>query len=65
VWRIRLTVVAVETQQCFPFYWCWLVLVCSCQQYKIVECCQGNATVRSFAAVVELQSILCCCQQYT
>jgi hypothetical protein len=37
-----------------PLYCCWPT--CSCQQYKTVECCHGNATMRSICTAA--QSVL-------
>ena len=34
-------IVAIETQQYFPFYCCWRK--CSYQEYKSAQCCHGKA----------------------
>jgi hypothetical protein len=50
-----------EHETMFPLYCCWRI--CGCQQYKSVQCLQGNATIRSLCTAVELQNISYCCQQ--
>jgi len=50
--KIKLLNVAMETQQYVPFV--SLLTTCSCQQYKTVEYCHRNATIRSLCIAADV-----------
>jgi hypothetical protein len=61
--RVRIPIVVMATQQCFPL--CYSLPTCNCQRYKTVEYCHADATMGSLYAAVRLQTISHCRQQYT
>jgi hypothetical protein len=60
LWCVRVTSVAMETQQDVPFKLLFTYVLLS----TIQKCYHGNAKLGSLGAAVELQNILYCCQQY-
>ena len=58
---IPVTIIAMETQPCFPVV--LLFSTCTCQKNETVECYRGNATLRFICTAVELRNIAFC-EQY-
>jgi len=59
---IPVTIIAMERKPYFPIV--LLFTACRCQQYKTVECCHRNATLRFVCNTVGLRNIAYCCQKY-
>ena len=61
--RVRVTIVAMETQQHLQFFFA-VVLQVGVGNIKTVKVFHENTTMDSLRIVVELQNILYCYQQY-
>jgi hypothetical protein len=60
MWRVRITIVTIETQPSVVCVLLSYVTVNNTKPYKTVQCCHGNATVGSVYVVVKLHNISYC-----